>query len=187
LNAANAGTYDLSSKTTTGAALGLNGSSGNDVLRGNAAAQTLVGNDGNDTLDGKGGADSLIGGTGNDTYIFGLGYGADSITDTDATAGNTDILSFAAGTARDQLWFKQSGNDLQVSIIGTSDVATVKNWYLGAASHVEQFKTAAGNTLVDSQVQNLVNAMAGLAPPSTTTLSAAYHSQLDAVIAANWT
>jgi hypothetical protein len=53
---------------------------------------------------------------------------------------------------------------------------------------VEQFKTSDGKTLLDSQVQNLVSAMAAFAPPSagTVNLSAAYASQLAPVIAANW-
>lgn len=54
------------------------GGSGNDVLLGNAVANTLTGNDGNDTLFGRGGNDLLIGGEGADT-IFG-GDGVDVIT-----------------------------------------------------------------------------------------------------------
>ncbi len=55
------------------------------------------------------------------------------------------------------------------------------------ARHVEQIRAAGGaQSLLDSKVQNLVSAMAGLAFPTTTTLSQAYHNQLDTVIAANW-
>lgn len=157
----------------------MSGGAGNDTLNGLA---------GNDTLDGGAGTDTLVGGTGNDTYKFGLGYGSDSITENDSTAGNTDILSFASGTARDQIWFTHTGNDLVLQIIGTTDKMTVSGWYtVGTAAYVEQIKTAAGNVLLDTKVQNLVNAMAGLTMPSTTTMSAAYHTQLDPVIAANWT
>jgi hypothetical protein len=56
--------------------------------------------------------------------------------------------------------------------------------------HVEQFITRAsdGKTLLDSQVQNLVSAMAGFAPPAAgqTTLTAAYQTSLAPVFAANW-
>lgn len=97
------------------------------------------------------------------------------------------ILSFASGTARDQIWFTQSGSDLLIRIIGTSDQMTISGWYNGAANHVEQIKTSAGNVLVDTKVQNLVNAMAGLAFPTTTNMSSSYHAQLDSTIAANWT
>src|SRR5207249_4334184 len=111
------------------------------------------------TLDGGAGADTLAGGTGNDTYVVGRGYGAELVQENDATVGNTDVMSFLAGVADDQIWFRQVGNDLEVSIIGTSDKATVQSWYLGSAYHVEQFKTSDGHTLLDSKVQNLVNAM----------------------------
>ena len=41
----------------------------------------LYGNDGDDILDGGTGNDWLYGGNGNDTYIFGKGYGNDTIED----------------------------------------------------------------------------------------------------------
>ncbi|MDB5814535.1 MAG: hypothetical protein JWN23_1652, partial [Rhodocyclales bacterium] len=54
--------------------------------------------------------------------------------------------------------------------------------------HVEQFKSGDGMTLLDSQVANLVSAMAAFAPPSAgqTTLPASYQTALNPVIAANW-
>ena len=85
---------------------------------------------------------------------------------TTSSAGNTDVAQFLAGVARDQIWLQHTGNDLVASIIGTSDKLTVQNWYLGSANHVEQFRTADGSTLLDSNVQNLVNAMAAFAPPA---------------------
>ena len=93
----------------------------------------------------------------------------------------------------DQLWFTHTGNDLNVSVIGTTDGITIKNWYVGSQYpgsqyHVEQFKTSDGKVLLDSQVQNLVNAMASFAPPASgqTTLPANYATSLTPVIAANW-
>ena len=79
-------------------------------------------------------------------------------------------------------------NNLEVSVIGTTDKFTISNWYLRNQYHVEQFKTSGGATLLDSQVQNLVQAMAGFAPPAAgqTTLPANYASSLQPTIAANW-
>ena len=79
-------------------------------------------------------------------------------------------------------------NNLEVSVIGTTDKFTISNWYLGNQYHVEQFKTSGGATLLDSQVQNLVSAMAGFAPPAAgqTSLPANYANTLQPVIAANW-
>ncbi|MDO8890909.1 MAG: calcium-binding protein [Sulfurimicrobium sp.] len=176
--------------TLTGtSAINGTGNSLNNILIGNSANNTFTGGAGNDTLDGLGGADTLTGGTGNDTYIMGRGYGTDTAVENDATAGNTDIAQFLAGVTADQIWFKKATNNLEVSIIGTSDKLVIKDWYLGSAYHVEQFKTTDGAlTLLDSQVENLVNAMAAFAPPAAgeTTLPPAYQTSLNTVIAANW-
>ncbi len=157
----------------------MRGGNGNDVIDAGAGA---------DVLDGGAGSDTLAGGTGNDTYLFGRGYGTDTVQEADATWGNTDVAKFDAGISTNQFWFKKSGNNLEVSIIGTPDKLTVANWYLGNQYHVEQFKTSDGKTLMNSQVQNLVQAMAGFAPPPAgqTTLSAPYQTVLAPVIAATW-
>jgi Ca2+-binding RTX toxin-like protein len=164
------------------------GNTADNVLLGNSAANTLTGGAGNDTLNGGAGADSLVGGVGNDTYWLGRGFGIDTITENDATVGNTDVAQFDTGIAVDQLWFTHTGNNLEVSIIGTTDKFTLTNWYLGNQYHVEQFKTSDGKTLLDSQVQNLVSAMAAFAPPAAgqTTLTGTAATTLTPVIAANW-
>ena len=125
---------------------------------------------------------------GNDRYLLARGHGVDTAYDNDTTAGNTDLALFNTGIAADQLWFRQVSNNLEVSIIGTADRLSIGGWYAGNQYHLEQFKTSDGKTLLDSQVQNLVNAMAAFAPPAIgqTSLSAAYASQLAPVIAANW-
>jgi Ca2+-binding RTX toxin-like protein len=186
-------TYTLSANvedlTLNGtAAVNATGNALANVLKGNSANNTLTASVGNDTLDGGAGADSLIGGTGNDIYLLNRGYGSDTITENDTTSGNTDVLQFLSGISSDQLWFRHSGNNLEVSIIGTTDKATLSNWYSGNPYHVEQFKTSDGKMLLDSQVQNLVSAMAAFAPPAPgqTTLSASYATALTPVIVANW-
>ncbi|MFT3736953.1 MAG: VCBS domain-containing protein [Rhodocyclaceae bacterium] len=160
----------------------------NNVLTGNSAANTLTGAAGSDTLDGGAGNDSLIGGAGNDTYMLGRGYGIDTITENDSTSGNTDVLQAASDIAAAQLWFVKNGNNLEVSVIGTSDKNILTNWYLGSQYHVEQFKSGDGKTLLDTQVQSLVSAMAAFSPPAAgqTTLPASYQATLNSVIAANW-
>jgi Ca2+-binding RTX toxin-like protein len=186
--------------TITGSSLAgnnLNGLAGNDIITGGSQADRLDGGEGNDTLNGGAGNDTLIGGagndtlnggSGNDTYVFGLGGGQDVINDYDATAGNTDVAQFGADIAANQLWFRRVGSNLEVSIIGTEEKLTIGNWYSETAYHVEQFKTSDGKVLLDSQVQSLVQAMAGFSPPAAgqTTLPADYQSSLNPVIAANW-
>jgi hypothetical protein len=110
------------------------------------------------------------------------------ISDYDTIVGNVDVLSVAAGVTASQLWLRRVGSDLELSIIGTSDKSTLKNWYAGNAYHVEQFKTADGKKLLDTQVDVLVAAMAAFAPPAAgqTTLPTAYQTALNPLIAANW-
>jgi Ca2+-binding RTX toxin-like protein len=162
------------------------GTSGNSYV--DVAGHMIVGSTANNTLVAGAGSDVLIGGAGSDTYELSRGAGADVIVENDASAGNTDTFQFDPSIASDKLWFRHVGNNLEVDVIGTSDSFTVSNWYLGSQYHVEQFKTSDGKTLLDSQVQNLVNAMASFTPPAAgqTTLPPSYATALEPVIAANW-
>lgn len=174
--------------TLIGGSITGTGNTLDNVITGSAGNNTLTGDGGSDTLDGKAGTDTLIGGTGGDTYLFGAGYGKDSIRENDATAGNVDAAQFLAGIGADQIWLRHVGNNLEASIIGTTDKLTVQDWYLGSAYHVEQFRTTDGKLLLDSQVENLVQAMAAFAPPAAgqTSLPPVYQDTLAQVIAANW-
>ena len=164
------------------------GNDQNNVINGSSGANTLAGGTGNDTLNGGAGSDTLIGGTGNDSYLFGRGDGVDVVIESDATVGNTDVAKFGANIAENQLWFQQVGNNLEVSVIGTTDKLEIQNWYLGSQYHVEQFRTSTGLVLMDSQVENLVSAMAAFDPPPAgeVNFSAEYESALSPVIAASW-
>lgn len=165
---------------------------GNDlanVLTGNGANNRLAGGAGDDRLDGLGGADTLVGGLGNDTYVLGPGYGTDTIVENDSTSGNTDCAVFLTGIEYDQIWFRRVDDDLEASVIGTSDAYVLRDWYRSAARRVERFETMDGDRiLLHSQVQTLVDAMAGFAPPAPglTTLPLDYQNTLNPVLAANW-
>jgi hypothetical protein len=144
---------------------------------GNPLNNTLTGNGGANTLDGGAGNDILQGGKGNDTYLFNRGGGVDTWIENDAAVGNVDVGRFGLDTLHDQIWFLRKGNNLEMSAIGTSDKAVLKDWYLGAARHLERFEAGDGRVLLDSQVDALVQAMAAFAPrrrgkpvcPATTT------------------
>jgi Ca2+-binding RTX toxin-like protein len=187
-------TYTLSSNvenlTLTGTtAINGTGNALNNALIGNSAANALSGGTGHDTLEGMEGPDTLIGGNGNDTYLVGVGYGSDTVVENDATSGNSDVARFLSGATADQIWFRHVGNNLEASIIGTDDRLMIQDWYLGSAYRVEEFKTSDGNmTLLSSQVENLVSAMASFAPPAAgeTALPTHYQDALASVIAANW-
>jgi Ca2+-binding RTX toxin-like protein len=174
----------------------INGMGGNDTIYGGALEDILNGGDGNDTITagagndvitGGAGNDALDGGLGNDTYVVGRGSGVDNISDYDSRAGNLDVLLFEPGVSMDQLWFQRVGTGLEISVVGTTDKVTVGNWYAGNQYHLEQIKTSDGKMLLDSQVQNLVNAMAAFAPPGPgqTSLPDNYRAALTPVFAAN--
>ena len=186
----------------------IDGGDGNDIIYGGDGNDSLVGGIGNDSLTGDGnsglfgsstgtapgndvyrggvGADSLVDSstTSNDTFIWGRGEGADTLSD----AGGTDQLSVLAGVTSDQVWLRHVGNNLEISVIGTSDTFTVNNWYTATANQVESIQLSDGKTLASGNVQNLVNAMASFTPPAAgqTTLPANYQTSLNPVIAANW-
>jgi hypothetical protein len=107
--------------------------SGADVLVDNLSTdQTLDGGAGNDWLEGR---------DGNDTYVFGRGYGTDTILD-DSSFGDsraqaaeeeppatTDVVEFGADIAPEDLELSRGGdnfNDLIIRIIGTDDKLVIK-------------------------------------------------------------
>jgi Ca2+-binding RTX toxin-like protein len=166
----------------------LKGGAGNDTLDGGAGDDTLDGGAGNDTLDGGAGDDTLDGGTGNDTYRFGRGSGKDTINNYDATGSENDRVVIGAGVSENQIWFKRMDNDLQLTLIGTNDMLTVRNWYSDSAHRVDGFDLGSGKRLLEGQVDALVSAMASFAPPAPgqTSIPTAYQTALNPVIAANW-
>jgi Ca2+-binding RTX toxin-like protein len=178
---------NLENLTLTGAtAINATGNTLDNVLNGNTANNTLTGGTGNDTYRGGAGTDTLsdTSTTSNEIYQWGRGEGTDVLTD----AGGADRLDVFAGVASDQMWLRHVGNNLELSVIGTSDAFTINGWYTSAASQVESFRLADGKTLTASRVQQLVDAMASFAPPAAgqTTLPPSYQSSLQPVIAANW-
>ena len=72
----------------------LSGSTGNEAIVGNAAANTLIGAAGNDYLTGGGGNDRIIGDAGNDKLICGAGV------DTLTGGANADTFVFNSAPAR---------------------------------------------------------------------------------------
>jgi Ca2+-binding RTX toxin-like protein len=166
----------------------LMGLAGNDYLEGLAGADTLEGGLGKDTLLGGWGDDLLIGDKGNDVYFFYRGNGRDTIVDKDSTWLNNDGLSINGATTQ-QLWFTKAGNNLDISIIGTQDKITIKDWYLGNANHVETIRaTDSAKSLSHTKVNALVTAMAAFKPPAEgqTTLPADTQAKLAKIMASSW-
>lgn len=171
---------------TGSAAVNGTGNSLDNVLTGNAGANVLSGAAGNDTYIGGLGADTLTDTsmTSNEVYVWGRDAGADTVSD----AGGVDRLDILPGATEDQIWLRQVGNNLELSVIGTSDSFTVNGWYSNSVNRIESFRLSDGQALQASQVQQLVDAMAAFAPPAAgqTTLPANYASALNPVIAPSW-
>ncbi|MGE4237665.1 putative Ig domain-containing protein [Hydrogenophaga sp.] len=172
----------------------LYGRDGNDTINGLGGNDVIVAGNGNDMLDGGSGDDTLVGGSGNDTILFGRGGGADLVTGGSETwLSDQDIVQFGADVAREQLWFEQVGNDLRVSIIGTTDSITVPRWYPQGSQaqdehRIDEFRTMGGEALIKSQVDSLVSAMAAFSPPpmGQFTLDQQRADALGTQIAASW-
>ena len=175
----------------------VSGDGGDDTLFGHDGADTMSGGDGNDTiyagagnddLSGGDGNDTLFGDAGDDTYAFGRGDGADMVVNHGETASDDQVV-FGATIDHEQLWFARLGDDLSVSVIGTTDSVTVDDWYVGSANQLD-FATAGGLSLADASVQALVDAMAGFSPPALgeTDLNpaASYYDSVSAAIAGSW-
>jgi Ca2+-binding RTX toxin-like protein len=161
----------------------LTGTSGND---------SLYGTSGNNTFDGDGGTDYENGEGGDDTYKFNSGYGTLTINNADSSAaGAHGELDFGTGVSDEDLWFTQSGNDLVINRIDSTDKVTVSNWFSSNTNQLSEIKS--GGLEIDSEVASLISAMAtysadnpGFDPsttaamPTDTTLqsaiSAAWHS-----------
>jgi Ca2+-binding RTX toxin-like protein len=136
-------------------------------LTGTAFDDTLLGTNTTDRFNGMGGNDYMEGGAGNDTYTFNPGDGQDTILDADTTAGNIDTLIFGEGVEKNDITFTRSGMDLVLTINGTTDKLTLKNWGEGDAYHIEQMQFADGTVWNATQIQAMIPVPVGTAGDDT--------------------
>ena len=130
--------------------------SGNDTLYGDAGDDMLDGGSGDDYLDGGSGNDTLIGRNGNDTYIFGRGYGQDTINESNGNSSN-DRVVFADDVSVDDVEFKRSGNDLVISINDTDDSLRIVNQYSDSWYWVENFEFSDGTVITSEDLFSETN------------------------------
>ena len=130
------------------------GNASNNVLTGNAGANVLTGGAGNDQLDGGAGNDTLDGGAGNDVYLFGRGSGVDVISSLDAGVGKFDSLHLASGIATTDVALTRQGNDLVISILGSSDVVRVQNHFSSTVGYqIDELRFADGTSWNTATIQ----------------------------------
>ncbi|NOS76641.1 MAG: hypothetical protein HOP35_01715 [Nitrospira sp.] len=158
----------------------------NNVLTGNSANNTLNGAGGSDTLRGGRGNDTVNGGGGNDTFLFGRGDGQDLMQDNSGTA---DKLLYDAGINPLDLVISRQANDLRLTIHGSSDRITVQNWYVGTTNRTETIQAGNGQMLLSTQVDQLIQAMAGFSQQTGLTWDQAIDQRpqdVQTVLAASW-
>jgi Ca2+-binding RTX toxin-like protein/GH24 family phage-related lysozyme (muramidase) len=177
--------------TLTGAiAINGTGNTLNNILTGNSAANTLMGAAGNDTLAGGQGNDVLNGGTGNDLYLVSRGDGQETIQDADATAGNADRLLYGATINPLDLVLSRQVNDLRLAIHGGTEQVTIQNWYTSPTTNqVETIQAGNGQMLLSTQVDQLIQAMAGFTQQTGLTWDQAIDQRpqdVQTVLAASW-
>ena len=94
-------------------------------LYGYGGNDTINGSSGNDILDGGKGDDYLSGGSGDDTYIFGKGYGIDTIYDN----SGLNVIKFIDNVNPKDLSLKKNSYNLEISINGTEDKLIIQNYF----------------------------------------------------------
>lgn len=133
----------------------LKGSAFNDVLTGDAGANMLFGLDGDDNIIGGAGNDAIVGGAGNDIlaggtgddvlagesgddyYMFGDGFGIDSVIE--SVNGGIDVAYFT-NIGVSEVGIFRYDNDLWIAANGAQDVMQFRDWFAIEGSYtVEGF------------------------------------------------
>jgi Ca2+-binding RTX toxin-like protein len=155
---------------------------------GNASDNWLQGNSGHNTLIGLAGDDYLAGGAGDDTYRIAPGDGRDIIAETGGTA---DRLWCDGARMPQDLILSRQADDLRLAVQGSRDAVTIQQWFSNPAAQIETIQAGNGLTLVNSQVDQLLQAMATFTQQTGVTWDQAAaglgdQTQFQAIIAANW-
>lgn len=151
----------------------LYGESGDDIIKGGYGDDMLFGGTGNDGLNGENGNDALDGGTGDDllsdaygddVYIFGRGYGRDTIADERPpsvwydfsgpySGGENDTIIFRSNVRPEDVKVHRRGSwDLEFRIKDTNDILLVKDYFrLNSGKHgvgaIEKIKFTSTNAV----------------------------------------
>ena len=168
------------------AAINGTGNGSANIMTGNGANNVLSAAGGADTLRGGLGNDTVNGGSGNDTYLFGRGEGQDLLQDSGGTA---DKILYDSGINPLDLVISRQANDLRLSIHGSSDYVTVQNWYTSSSNRTETIQAGNGQTLLSTQVDQLIQAMASFSQQTGLTWDQAIDQQpqqVQNILAASW-
>lgn len=128
----------------------------------------------------------LTGLSGNDTYSYSRGGGQDTVVD---NAGASDAMVFGTTITPMDVVISRQANDLRLAIHGSTDHVTIQNWYSSTTNQVETLQAGNGQTLLHTQVDQLIQAMASFSQQSGLTWDQALDQRpqdVQAVLAASW-
>ncbi|HEX8240488.1 MAG TPA: calcium-binding protein [Allosphingosinicella sp.] len=132
------------------------------VTGGTPGDDHILGTFRSDVLDGGAGNDLLEGGDGADRYIFGRGYGQDEIREglSNANLSEDDELQFLPGVTLADLGFERSGNDLVITILGTTDSLKITDQFRYSSWFtwwdVDRFLFDDGSALTKVDIQQML-------------------------------
>jgi hypothetical protein len=109
-------------------------------------------------------------------------------------SGSADKILFDSGINPLDLVISRHADNLRVAIHGSSDQITVQNWYTSSVNRTETIQAGNGDTLSSTQVNQLIQAMAGFTQDTGLSWDAAsggagdpgQQAQFQGIIAANW-
>lgn len=140
------------------------GNAADNVVVGSPGADTLYGQAGQDILHGRRGNDTLCGGADSDTYRLERGDGQDTIVERGPGGGLLDRLQMGDSIALCHLQLRQVDDQLCATVLGSQDQAIIPGWYGASGQQIEEIRTGDGTTILNTQVDALVQAMATFAP-----------------------
>lgn len=97
-----------------------------------------TGNELENILRGNAGDNVLSGGMGGDSYVFERGFGQDTVIEDDTTVGAIDTVQLSDGILSSDVGVSRTGDDLVLTVRGTSDQITIQSYFIGTAHQIEQ-------------------------------------------------
>ncbi len=116
----------------------------------------LYGTAGDDVLGGTNLADRMLGQGGNDTYQFGLGSGADSVLDLNATPDEINTVRMGEGVSPDNIAVSFDGLYLNLTIDGTSDSLSIR-WDPVTGYGVQRVEFSDGTVWGSTVLEDFIN------------------------------
>ena len=121
-------------------------------------ASTFVGKQGDDVFNGR---------WGSDTYVIGKISGSDVINENaKADSNDVDTIKFTDIASLDELRFSRKGNNLVIEKVANTDKVTVNNWFAGKGYQVEQIQLSDDSIITNTQVNEMIQAMASFGAKS---------------------